>query len=201
MSSTRTLRTSLPAPAAEGDEGLSVERFLAGEPESVSRAYRAYAPLLGRLVSRLGVEPHEVDDLVHIAFLEALRNAARFRGESSLRGWLVGIALNQARTHVRNRARARRGAFQWAGLRGEADESGDAESALGDARERARLAEALTQLPPLQREAIVLCELEGLSAKEVSAMLGVPCATLWRRVHDAKASLRRLLSAAEGGAS
>lgn len=153
------------------------------------------------MVARLGVDPHDVNDLVHTAFLEALRNAARFRGESSLRGWLVGIALNQARTHVRDRARARRGAFQWAGLRGEIDESSDTEAALGDARDRVRLTDALAQLPPLQREAIVLCELEGLSAKEVSAMLGVPCATLWRRVHDAKVSLRRLLATDTGGAS
>ncbi len=198
MSSTRTLRTSPPAPAAEGAEGLSVEHFLAGEPRAVANVYRAYAPLLGRLVARLGVASHEVDDLVHTAFLEALRNAGRFRGESSLRGWLVGIALNQARTHVRNRARARRGAFQWVGLRGEVDDA-DAEGALGEARDRARLAGALAQLPPLQREAVVLCELEGLAAKEVSAMLGVPCATVWRRVHDAKVSLRRLLAVDGGG--
>jgi RNA polymerase sigma-70 factor (ECF subfamily) len=201
VSSPRTLGAAPLASGVEGPEAPSVEGFLAGEPAAVAQAYRAYAPLLGRLVARLGVGSHEADDLVHTAFVEALRNAGRFRGESSLRGWLVGIALNQARTHIRNRARARRGAFQWAGLRGEADESADAERALGEADERARLADALAQLPPLQREAIVLCELEGLAAKEVSAMLGVPCATVWRRVHDGKVSLRRLLAGGEGGAA
>lgn len=186
-------------PEVEGGEGPSVENFLKGEPQAVARTYRAYAPLLGRLVARLGVRPHEVDDLVHTAFVEALRNAGRFRGESSLRGWLVGIALNQARTHVRNQSRARRGALQWVGLRGEADEGAGADDTLGGAQDRARLADALARLPPLQREAIVLCELEGLPAKEVSAMLGVPAATVWRRVHDAKTSLRRLLAGEEGG--
>jgi RNA polymerase sigma-70 factor (ECF subfamily) len=61
------------------------------------------------------------------------------------------------------------------------------------AEEMRRVEAALAGLPELQREALVLSEIEGLPAKEIAELLGAPAATIWRRVHDARKSLRRLL--------
>ena len=184
--------------AVRQQERALLAAFAAGEADAVARVYRDNVRLVARVIARMGVTGSDVDDLIQTTFLEAVRMAPTFEGRSSLRGWLVAIALNQTRSALRATIRARRGAEQLHASPPPPVEGADA--TFSRARELDALRDALAKLPELQREAIVLCELEGLPAKEVSALLGVPAATVWRRVHDAKVSLRKLMLSAEGEA-
>lgn len=134
--------------------------------------------------------PADVEDVVQTTFLEAIRGAKRFEGKTSLRGWLVAIALNQTRLHRRSEGRKRKKLQQIALVEVPPE---DRELWFIRSQEVRRLEAALQELPELQREALVLSEIEGLPAKEISQMVGAPPATIWRRVHDARKSLRRLL--------
>ena len=139
----------------------------------------------------MGLGSADVEDLVQTTFIEVLDAAPRFEGRSSLRSWVVGIALNQARNLIRSRVRAREHA---PGLRATGPQQTEsAEGLLADAEQMARLRQAIRELPDIQREALSLCELQELPAREVSALLSVPAGTLWRRLHDARASLRQQL--------
>ena len=162
-----------------------------GLPAAVSALYRQHAPLLARICSRMGAGSRaDVEDVVQTTFLEAIRGAGRFEGKTSLRGWLVAIALNQTRLHRRSEGRTRKKLHQVALVEAP---PGDREVWFIRSQEVRRLEGALQHLPELQREALVLSEIEGLPAKEIAVLVGAPPATIWRRVHDARKSLRRLL--------
>jgi RNA polymerase sigma-70 factor (ECF subfamily) len=169
----------------------TVEAFARGEADAVREMFRAHGAVVARVVARMGVAPADVEDVVQTTFLDAMRSAGQFRGDCSVRTWLASIAVNHARMLFRGRARAKR---SFALVAASAETTVEPSFAHEDQQETARLRAALDRLPELQREALVLCELEELPGKEVAAMLGVPVATIWRRVHDAKVSLRRLLT-------
>ncbi|MCU0655633.1 MAG: RNA polymerase sigma factor [Polyangiaceae bacterium] len=156
--------------------------------------YRAHAPVVSKVLVRLGIPTQDIEDAVQTTFVEAIAGIERFEGRSSLRSWLLGVALNQARNQIRGRIRQR---ANNALLAVEATPSASAEELLGKEQQLDRLQQALDRLPPLQREAIVLCELSELPAREVAALLGVPLGTVWRRVHDGKLSLKKWLTEGE----
>ena len=156
--------------------------------------YRSHAPVVGRVLTRLGIPSQDIEDAVQTTFTEALASIDRFEGRSSLRSWLLGVALNQARNQIRSRIRMR---SNIALLSLQEQESPSAEELFSEQQQLDRFQRALQKLPELQREALVLCELSGLPAREVSELLGVPAGTVWRRVHDGKLSLKKLLSEGE----
>lgn len=166
-----------------------VERLLQRDALVFRHVYREHGPVLSRVLSRMGVPPQDLEDLLQTTFTEALGGLARFENRSSIRGWLLGIAMNQTRNYIRLRVRDR----SQAPLIPQPPAIPDAEVQLSGAQQNDLLQRALEELPPLQREALVLCELSELPAREVSALLGVPIGTVWRRVHDAKTSLRKRL--------
>lgn len=176
-------------------DAVLLRRFAQGEPSAVTEVYQRHVQLLSRVCARMGAgSPADVEDIVQTTFLEAIRSAPSFEGRSSLRGWLVAIALNQTRLHRRTEGRARRKLAEAASIADSHEQySEDRELALQRAERVRRVEAAMMQLPELQREALILSEIEGLPAKEVATMLDAPPATIWRRVHDARKSLRRLL--------
>jgi RNA polymerase sigma-70 factor, ECF subfamily len=188
-----------PSADADSDAGL-LRRFALGDPTAVNEVYQRHARLLARVCARMGAgSAADVEDVVQTTFLEAIRSAKTFQGRSSLRGWLVAIALNQTRLHRRTEGRARRKLAEAASLAVAHSQSGDdRELALQRAERVRRVEAALLELPDLQREALVLSEIEGLPAKEIAVLLDAPAATIWRRVHDARKSLRRLLGEHDG---
>lgn len=184
-------RVRVLASVDELDEEQLVALLIRRDQGAFVRIYREHAPLITRVLARMGVGQQDTEDLLQTTFTEAMSGVARFEGRSTIRGWLLGVALNQARNHIRGRVQARASAPQLASHG--AAESPSAEEMLSGAQQLDRLQRALDRLPAIQREALVLCELGDLPAREVSSLLGVPAGTVWRRVHDAKASLRKAL--------
>lgn len=195
-SASRPLHLGARDPSSTPEESRSLlRRFAAGEAAAVSEVYGRHVASVSRLITRMGGgSPEEVEDLVQATFLEAIRGAARFHGSTSVRGWLVGIALNLTRMHRRTMGRERR---RYALLDPSPEPSPSSEQLYATEEDRARLLEAIDELPELQREALILCEIEGLPAKEVSVLLGAPPATIWRRVHDARQTLRSRMGEGE----
>jgi len=131
------------------------------------------------------------DDLVQATFLEVGRAAPTFRGASSVRTWILGIAANIARRQLRSERR--RLVHQAHYL-----ENLPAAPKLVDEQvERrllfARIAEVMGQLPSDQQIAFILCDLEQLPGIEVARVLKIPEGTLWRRLHTARKAVRAAL--------
>lgn len=72
--------------------------------EEIVRLYQADVRILAR---RHFANPAEADDVAQEVFVQVYRGLSRFRGDSSLRTWILGIACNQIRVHIRNESRRR----------------------------------------------------------------------------------------------
>ena len=122
-------------------------------------------------------------DAAQETFLTAQRAIRRFRGDSTLRTWLLGIALNECRRIVR------RGGADPLPLEVDlACPLAEDESSVVD---RQALAAALARLSDDHREVVLLHELQGLTYEEVAGVLKVPVGTVKSRLHHAFINLRK----------
>ena len=139
--------------------------------------------------SLLGSDDELARDATQETALRFLRDLPRFRGESSLTTWSMGIALNVVREMRRSRASTetldrRRLAAHQRGVLPPPDES--AQRSELDSILRATLHE----LSDRQREAIVLRFLEELSVEQTARAMGCATGTVKATVHQAMRILR-----------
>jgi RNA polymerase sigma-70 factor (ECF subfamily) len=160
------------------------------EPPTVAELYRVHAPVVARWAARLGGSQVDVEDVVHEVFLVAQRRLPEFRGDAKPTTWLFRITDLIVRAH-RRKARMR----AWLGRRLAEDRDptglGSVQiSPVEDLVERERAAlvyRALDALGEKYRSPFVLYELEGLSGEEIAALTGIKLATVWVRLHRARA--------------
>ncbi len=181
-------------PARALPEG--VRELAARDREALGRAYEEHHRAVRAFARRLLGDDEAAEDLVHEVFLTLPAAAARFRGESSLRTFVLSVAANHCRHHVRAAARRRRALGRLA-----LEPPAPAGAPPDEAGERARLADALARaldaLPLDQRLAFVLCEVEERPSHEAALIAGAPEGTVRSRLRLAREKLRALL-AAEG---
>ncbi|HWO11579.1 MAG TPA: RNA polymerase sigma factor [Polyangiaceae bacterium] len=151
--------------------------------------FHRYFDVLWRLVARLGVAGHSVDDLVQETFITASRRRADIRAGQERR-FLIGTAVRLSANH-RQRAHVRREVCDGERLELEASAVPDAEHLLIEKHLRALLDAALATLPDAHREVFVLYELEGFSTHEIGEMLGIPLGTVASRLARARASFSK----------
>jgi RNA polymerase sigma-70 factor (ECF subfamily) len=164
-----------------------LERFEAVVLPHLSGAYT-----LARYLTR---NEFDADDVVQEACLRALKFFGGFRGAKpgDGRAWLLAIVRNTAHTW-RRRHRAESSATEFdETLHSEAIGDEHPESALSETLSREALAGSLRRLPPEFREVIVLRELEGLSYKEISSVVGAPVGTVMSRLSRARKRLQEAL--------
>lgn len=131
----------------------------------------------------------DAEDVVQEALAGAWKG--KFRGESSVRTWLVQILVRQAGMLRRKRRRhGRLVSLEAAAADGPAFEAAGP-SAAASAVARLDLAEMLAGLSAEHRAVVVLRELEGMSYEEMARVLEVPRGTVESRLHRAREELRR----------
>ncbi|MGV3616733.1 MAG: RNA polymerase sigma factor [Fimbriimonas sp.] len=137
---------------------------------------------------RVGMD--RASDVAQETFLTAQKALSKFRGESTLSTWLIGIAHNECRRASRQ--------MRTEPLLLEIDparpSSERAEETLVD-REALRV--ALAKLSEDHREVVVMHEIDGLTYEEIAAIVGVPIGTVKSRLHHAFMNLRKALLPAE----
>ena len=162
-----------------------------GAPDSAS-LWRAFESQLRGYAARR-VKESELDDVVQETFLRIHRALERGTEVRDLRGWVFQVLRSAIADHHRKRARSREDS---AGE--EIDDAPTDEHAEG-ANENERVGGWLPffieALPPTQREALRLVEIEGLSQAEAARRLGVPVATLKSRVQRGRKRVRELVQA------
>ena len=126
-----------------------------------------------------------------------LRQLPGFRGESKVRTWSLGIAINVAREMRRS---PKLGGGQEldeltasVSLKGRADQPSP-EAAAELAEQRDRLRAVLADLPERQREAVILRYLEELSVEDTAAAMNCAPGTVKATVHQALRALRQRLA-------
>lgn len=180
-----------------------IEKLKAGDANAFDTLANRYASDIYGLLFRITQDAEEASDLTQETFLSALKAISKFRGEADLKTWLFRIAINESRNRFRWWKRRRRDVTISLDVTiGESDTplsetfSSDAlnpeEKTLRGEREKI-LREALNDLPEIFREAVVLCDIEGLSYEEIAQTLEVNIGTVKSRIARGRDELRRKL--------
>jgi RNA polymerase sigma-70 factor (ECF subfamily) len=166
---------------------------VAGNLAALGVLYDRYHDDLRQYVLRRAVWSHEADDVVHDVFLKVPRAGVFFDGRSSARPFLMGIANQVLRERGRKQARFLRAI---ASLRETLVRvvSRTPEDAADDARQIERIQAAVADLSEEKRIVLLMIEREAMSGEEVAAALGITVATVWTRVHYARAEVRGALA-------
>lgn len=167
---------------------------VADEPE-FEAVYRANVGLIWRSLRRAGVPSSMLEDATQEVFLIHHRRGDEFRGQSSVRTWLLGIARGVAANLRRGQQRFVR---RLASQRDEpAPEHIDPERIAEQAEARALVETFLRTLSPDQREVFELIEIEGLKQREVASLTGASINTVGSRLRLARASFLEFVATLE----
>jgi RNA polymerase sigma-70 factor (ECF subfamily) len=178
--------------AAMSDEAL-LAACAVGDPSALGALYdRFHEAVYGFLAQFAGAVEHELDDLVQATFVEVHRSAKQFNQKSQVKTWILGIAANTARYHIRKESRRRHLTAANAERLTPTYERPDE---LASRREElARVEAALETLAVDLRIVFVMCDIEGMRGVEVAQALQIPEGTVWRRLHDARKILRAAIT-------
>jgi RNA polymerase sigma-70 factor (ECF subfamily) len=185
------------------DETDLVDRLRAGDESAFVALIELYQPRMIRLAEMTVGSRAVAEEVTQDTWLAVVRGVERFEGRSSLKTWLFHILLNRARSSAGREIRAGRpeqtvvDRFDSSGAWINPPEpwSDRADDRVVAERLAVRVQELLPELPESQRQVVVLRDLEGLSADDVSAIVGITDGNQRVLLHRGRAQLRQLLSA------
>ncbi|HEY8058193.1 MAG TPA: sigma-70 family RNA polymerase sigma factor [Acidimicrobiales bacterium] len=154
-------------------------RASGGDRVALSDLVRGTQADVWRLCAHL-VDRQSADDLTQDVYARAITALPRFRGESPVRLWLLGITRHVCIDEVRRRTRRRRIV---------ARNDGQAVETVADPTGAVDLDELLAGLDPDQRAAFVLTQVLGLRYAEAAEAVGCPVGTIRSRVARAREAL------------
>ena len=158
-----------------------------------TRVYSAHGDFVWASLQRLGVRPHDLDDVLQEVFVVVHQRLHTFDHSSKLTTWLFGICLRAASDY---RRRAWRRREQVGDLPVEEPPQTDAvtpEDAAVRQQSRARLDKVLDELDLEKRVVFVMFEIEELSCDEIAAVVGVPLGTVHSRLHAARKQFEKAI--------
>ncbi len=160
-----------------------------GDERAFGTLYDRHTVALYRLAVRLlGGDEAAAADAVHDAWVAAASRLGEFAWRSSLRTWLGGFVVNQARRHWRDHDPP---------PDADTDDPPDVVTFEPQLIARIDIERALATLPPGAREVLVLHDLEGWTHAEIAAQLGVAPGTSKSQLARARALLRACLTRSE----
>ena len=163
----------------------------AGDLGPLGALFDRHHEAVRQMLLRTSPNSADVDDLVQETFLTAARAAASFDGRDSAKPFLLGVAVQMLRRRRRTFGRLRNMLESLGKAPSVAPRS--PEESTSQAEEAARLRAAVDRLSEDKRLVLVMVEWNGMSGVEAAKVLGVPVGTVWRRLHEARAEIRRTL--------
>jgi RNA polymerase sigma-70 factor, ECF subfamily len=183
---------ALPLDGAEAEGRRLLERIAAGDQRALEQFYRQHHGAVHQFALRLVKNAADAAELVNEAMLEVWRGAGRFRGESRVRTWLLGIVNYRAIDLMRKR----KPLAEDLGVAEDVVDEGacDIHEALAGAENAVHVRTCVERLPDKQRQVVHLTFFEHLAYPEVAAVLEVPTGTVKTRMMHAKERLLRCLA-------
>jgi len=154
-----------------------------------ARLVAEHGAMLARFAASFERNRHAREDLVQDILLAVWQALPAFRGDASLKTYLIGVAHRRCATHVMRAVAQPRHELlddDWA------DGQPGPEALAGLNQQQARLFAALRSLPVGQRQLVVLA-LEGMRYDEIADLLGISVSNVGVRLNRARAALREQL--------
>jgi RNA polymerase sigma-70 factor, ECF subfamily len=175
-------------PAERIYERLLVVRAQAGDEAAFTELVERYSPKLRYFLRKLLASADGAEDALQDVWLDAFRHLPRLSDPEALVAWLYRIARDRAFGRLRKAKRYERPLD-------EANEPAPETAEENDfsAEDAARIHAALDELPPEQREVLVLRFLEDMTYEQIARIVGCHLGTVRSRIFYAKQALKRSL--------
>ncbi|MDP3966853.1 MAG: RNA polymerase sigma factor SigM [Nocardioides sp.] len=187
------------SPPGEPDDRALLAAHVAGDPEAFGILFTRHRGRLWAVALRTLGDPDDAADALQDAMVAAFRRAASYRGDAAVTTWLHRVVVNACLDRVRRETVRRteplpedldaRDRYAVAADSLDADPATTAEAH----ERRDLLLQALGTLPPEQRAALVLVDIEGHSVEQAAAVLDVAPGTVKSRCSRGRARLATLL--------
>ena len=189
-------------PQLRPNEAEIIERVCGGEPEAFYELVRPYERMVYATAISVAKNPADAEEIAQEAILKAFSNICRFRAESKFSTWLLQITYNEARMKLKKSRRHlyesiddqrqnKKGDY-WP--RDYADWRPIPSELLEQSEIRKAVQNAINSLSPNHRNVLVLRDVQHLSMKEITAILGISEASVKSRLHRARLVLRDSLA-------
>jgi len=166
-----------------------IERWRAGDSRAATQIVSRHADALARFAASSG-EREEIEELVQDTFVRAFGSLDSFRGDSSLRTWLFTIErrlmLDRRRAEMRQRTMVPIESVD------AATEYDALDGLLADETENS-VRKAVESLSPKQREIFLLRVEQGLSYREIAAVVGSTEGAARVHYHNAMRAVKEFL--------
>jgi len=169
-----------------------MKRYQAGDATAFTGLYRAIADRIYGFLVRSTGDRATADDLLQEVFLKIHRFRSTYRPGSPVLPWAFAIAHNAAVSRARSAGRRSRREETREDLSDAPAPEPDA--AIDDPR-LDDVQKAIDDLPPAQREALLLLKVSGLSLKEAADVTGASVSAIKLRAHRAYEAIRARIAA------
>jgi RNA polymerase sigma-70 factor (ECF subfamily) len=188
----------------EENESLFIARLVARDEAAFNELVVTYERRVFALVFRMLGRRDEAEDVAQEVFVQVFKAIDQFRGDSKLSTWIYRIAVNLCKN--RSKYLSRRHAGEQDDIHAIADRaplSAAKGVSVGDVSRPDELVEgmqlervvkqAIAELEPDFREALILRDVEDMSYDEIASVTGLAVGTVKSRIHRARIQLRTLV--------
>ena len=182
---------------AESTDGQLLELVKKGDAKAMDQLLARHENKIYRFGLRMCGNEDDARDVLQETLLAAFKNLGTFRGDSQISTWLYQVARSFC---IKQRRRREGEPARLESMEGSEVKSMAADSTQLDSKAHARevghvIQAAMNTLQEDQREALVLRDVEGLSAEEAAEVVGIEVGALKSRLHRARIQLKQSLSA------
>lgn len=131
------------------------------------------------------------DDIFQEVFIKVYKNLHKYRGEASLKTWILQITINQCKDYLKSNW-FKRIILNFSDKE-EVKVSSSLENIFIDKEEKKQLLNQVLELPILMREVLILYYYHDMNVAEISTALSIPQGTARSRLHRAKELLKNKL--------
>ncbi|HUJ41028.1 MAG TPA: RNA polymerase sigma factor [Candidatus Acidoferrales bacterium] len=182
-----------------------LRRAAAGDEDAFRALYRQLSGAIYRFALHMSGNEGVAEEVTQEAFLVLVRDPGRYDpARATLKSFLYGVARNHTLRALEKESRFAPFAEEQTDLSGEsyseisiADPAANASEDLLRREQIARVRRAVLALPPVYREAVVLCDLQEMSYEEAARALSCAPGTLRSRLHRGREILATRLRASE----
>ena len=187
--------SNAPSPTPPTETDALIERCLAGDQQAWDQIVRQHWRKVFNLAYKFVGRHDEAEDLTQDVFLKIFKALHTFDRRANFQTWLISISRNLCIDHYRS-VRKERETMARDVDASQLTPASRGRSPLGELEQidlRQRIREALAELPPTLREAVVLRDLQEFSYQEIADKLHLPEGTVKSRINRGRLELARQL--------
>lgn len=182
------------------EEMRIISKVLSGDTDAFELLVLDQSKIVYNLALRMAGNEEDAYDISQEAFLKAYTNLSTFRGECKFSSWLYRLTTNLCLDFIRKRNRQKTIPLIYEDDEGNEecmeipDETFSPETEAERRELQQNVRAGLAQLPPMQREILMLREIGGMSYDEISDQLQIEEGTVKSRIFRARKKLCEILS-------